>query len=146
MYSIFHYLTLSFIILIACSVFAEAEVYRWTDATGKVHFSDQKPKEKADNVTDKVKKQNIDSSTQEHQKMEALFRKENDADREFRRAQSQPNDEHIQRCNEAKEYLRKISGRVQFLDSDGKAVNISEAERRTRAEEMHQVVKDNCSD
>ena len=70
-------------LILVVSVNSSAEVYRWTDANGKVHFGDQKPKATAENITAKVKATNVDTSTNEHQKLETMFRKENDADREI---------------------------------------------------------------
>ncbi len=121
-----------------------AEVYRWTDANGKVHFGDKKPAEAAENITEKVKTTNLDTSASEHQKLETLFRKENEADREYQRQQAKPDPELLQRCAEAKNYLSRISGRVQFLDEQGKPVNISEAERNQHAQQMQQLIKENC--
>jgi hypothetical protein len=126
------------------SLQVHAEVYRWTDANGKTHFGDKKPTAAAENITQKVKATNVDTSTSEHQKLESIFRKENDADREYQQQQAKPNPELVQRCTEAKDYLNKISGRVQFLDEKGQPVHISEAERKQRAEEMQKTVKENC--
>lgn len=50
----------------------------------------------------------------------------------------------MKRCIEAKDYLSKISGRVQFLDKEGKPVNVSEAERQARVKEWQQAIKENC--
>ena len=135
---------LALFIFMFVSCVANAEVYRWTDANGKVHYGDKKPAEAAENITDKIKKTNVDTSTTEHQKLETIFRKENDADRAFQAQQAQPNQYLLQRCAEAKDYLNKISGRVQFLDDDGKPVHISESERDHRAKEMQTIIKENC--
>jgi uncharacterized protein YdaL len=123
---------------------SNAEVYRWIDAKGKVHYGDKKPGEAAENITEKVKKTNVDTSTAEHQKLETIFRKENDADREYQAQQAQPNQDLLKRCAEAKNYLNKISGRVQFFDENGQPVNISETERQERAKEWQNVIKENC--
>ncbi len=135
-------LALGVLILLSCT--AQAEVYRWTDANGKVHFGDKKPKAAAEDITEKVKKTNVDTSTSEHQKLESLFRKENDADREHHQKQAQPNPKLLQRCTEAKDYLEKISGRVQFIDGNGQPIHITETERQERAKEWQNVIKENC--
>lgn len=77
------------------SLNVSAEVYRWTDADGKVHFGDKKAGAAAENITDKVKTTNVDTSTGEHQKLESIFRKENDADREYKLQQQQPQNERL---------------------------------------------------
>lgn len=135
-------LALCIFMFVSCGAYAE--VYRWTDANGKVHFGDKKPKTAAEDITEKVKKTNVDTSTREHQKLESLFRKENDADREHHQQQVQPNTELLQRCTEAKDYLEKISGRVQFIDGNGKPIHITETERQQRAKEWQNVIKENC--
>jgi hypothetical protein len=135
-------LALGVLVLLSCT--AQAEVYRWTDANGKVHYGDKKSTATAENITEKVKKTNVDTSSAEHQKLEALFRKENDADREYQQEQAQPNLELLQRCAEAKDYLEKISGRVQFIDDNGQPVHITETERQERAKQWQAIVKENC--
>jgi hypothetical protein len=137
-------LILGLTLLLSLNVYAE--VYRWRDAAGKVHFGDQKPKATAENITEKVKSTNVDTSTSEHQKLESVFRKENDADREYQQQQKQAqyNPERQRQCSEAKDYLNKISGRVQFLDEKGQIVNVTEAERKQRAEAMQKLIKEKC--
>jgi hypothetical protein len=138
----------SFAILLSLNVLisveVHAEVFRWTDANGKVHFGDKKPDTSAENITEKVKQTNVDTSTSEHQKLETIFRKENAADREYQQQQQKPNPELLKRCAEAKDYLNKISGRVQFLDEKGQPKHVSEAERKQAAEEIQKIIKENC--
>lgn len=131
-------------LLLSISVMADAEVYRWVDKDGKTHFSDNKPKTAAEDITAKIKKQNIDTSTQEHQKLEEIFRKENAADREFKQQQAQPTEEQLQRCKKAKQYLHNIDGRVQFIDEQGKMVNVTEEERKARVLETRTFIQKNC--
>ena len=130
-------------LIMACTT-AHAEVYRWTDANGKVHFSDKRPKSAAEDITEKVKQTNVDTSTAERQKLETLFRKENEADREYKRQQAQPDTALLLRCKEAKNYLETISGRVQFIDKEGKAVVVTEEERKRRVIEMQTLINERC--
>jgi len=135
---------LLFSIVMLTSLHSPAEVYRWTDANGKVHFGDKKPKVAAENITEQVKTTNVDTSTSEHQKLETLFRKENDADRAYQQQLAKPDPQLDQRCIEAKNYLNTINGRVQFLDDQGKPVHVTEAERKERAAKMQNIIKENC--
>ena len=128
-----------FILLVSLPV--HAEVYRWTDANGKVHFGDKRPDAKAENITDKVKQTNIDTSTNEHEKLETLFRKESAADRE---QQVQPDPAQLKHCAEARILLNKISGRLQVIDDNGKPVHVSESERQQSARELQKAIKENC--
>ncbi|MES2675444.1 MAG: DUF4124 domain-containing protein [Pseudomonadota bacterium] len=132
------------LLLIAISSITNAEIYRWTDKDGKTHFSDNKPKGEAEDITAAVRKQNIDTSTQEHQKLEAVFRKENAADREFQQQQTQPSAENLEQCNNAKRYLNNIDRRVQFVDNKGKMVHVSEDERKARVAETRSFIQKNC--
>ena len=135
---------LLFSCLILLCVNTQAEVYRWTDANGKVHYGDKKPKVAAEDITEKVKQVNVDTSTAERQKLETIFRKENEADREYRRQQAKPDAEQLKRCAEAREYLRVISGRVQFIDNEGKMVRVTEEERTQRVAETQAMIKKRC--
>jgi len=126
-----------------------ADVYRWTDEKGEVHYTDKKPSTDADNITSTIKKQNIDTSTEEQRKVGQILRKENDADRAFyqqQQAEQQKKiNEQTKRCNEARRYLRNISGPVQFIDDDGKPVYVSERERQAREAEFKTIVERECT-
>ncbi len=134
-------------ILLSCTL-AKAEVYRWTDANGKVHYTDKKPTADAENITEQVKKQNIDTGTEERKKVEQILRKENDADRHFYQQQQaveqQQQNAKNKRCNEARQYLSKVSGRVQFIDDNGKPMYVSEKERQAHEKEWKAIVEKEC--
>ena len=136
--------TLMFFIAILLTTVTNAEVYRWVDSNGKTHYDDKKPSGNSDDITAKVKKQNIDTSSKEHAKLEAIFRKENAADRDYQQMQAQPSAELANKCAEAKDYLGKIDGRVQFIDEEGKPVHVSEEERKKRVIQMDNIIKQHC--
>ena len=124
-----------------------AEIYKWTDKDGKVHYGDKKVDKKAEDITDSVKKPNIDTSTEEHQKLETVFRKENAADRAYKAQQAMPDpaaENHERRCADANDRLSKLEGRVNFIDENGKVIKTSEQEREARAGEMRKILADNC--
>ncbi len=130
--------------LLCYSAVSLSDVYRWTDKHGKTHYSDKRPKTAAENITIKVSKQNIDTSTQEHQKLEAMFRKENDADREFNQQRTQPSAAIVDACEKARERLSIIDGPVQFIDDKGKMVNVTEEERKKRVIELRKEIQARC--
>ena len=132
--------------LILLCVNTQAEVYRWTDANGKVHYGDKKPKAAAEDITEKVKQVNVDTSTAERQKLETIFRKENDADREYKKQQAKPDAELLIWCKEARQYLKDISGRVQFIDKDGRPVKVTMDERDQKVAETQSMIKKRCPD
>jgi type I site-specific restriction endonuclease len=132
-----------FVLLLSllASVVTHAEVYRWTDANGKVHYGDKKPKAAAEDITEKVNQVNVDTSTEERKKLETIFRKENEADREFKREQAKPDAEFLAWCKETRRYLKNISGLVQFVDKDGKAIHVTEEQRTQKVEETKALLK-----
>ena len=139
-----------FLVCIICAAASSvnAEVYRWVDENGKVHYSDKKPKEQAEDISAEIKKQNIDSSIEEQQKLQQIFRPENDADRAHRERlnqQSQPSNDQIKYCNEQRKYLRDISGPVYFVDKDGKDMKVTERERQAEEARVRQLLQERCS-
>lgn len=127
---------------------AFAEVFRWVDSNGKVHYSDKRPKENAEDITADVSKQNIDTSIDEQRKVQLIFRPENDADRAYQQRQQQtgPSAEHIKYCNKQRQYLHDVSGPVQFLDKEGKPMKVTERERQAEEERMKKLLAERCSD
>jgi hypothetical protein len=122
------------------------EVYRWVDSAGKVHYSDKKPAAEAEDITAQVAKQNIDTSTEEHKKLEQILRKENAADRQFYQSQDvEQRNAQVQRCNFLRQRLQDVSGRVQFVDN-GKPVHVSERARQAQEAEMRSLVARECSE
>lgn len=124
-----------------------AEVYRWVDEHGKTHYSDKKPKADADDITADVNKQNIDTSSAEQRKLQQIFRPENEADREYYRQQqlqNQPDPEQIKYCNEQRNYLNEISGRVQFIDEQGKPMKVTEKQRQQRVDNIQRYLDEHC--
>jgi len=139
-------------LLLVCNVFystqSNAEIYKWTNKQGKVHYGDKKVEKTAEDITGTVKKQNIDTSTEEHQKLETIFRKENAADRAYKAQQLMPDPaaaDHEKRCADAKDRLFKLEGRVNFIDKDGKVIKATEQEREAKAAEMRKILADNCA-
>jgi Domain of unknown function (DUF4124) len=125
---------------------SQAEVYRWKDKDGKVHFGDKKPDATAENITKKVSTQNIDTSTQELRKMETIFRKENDADRAHQQQLNEASQEQEQRCEQAHLQLKRFEGRVQYIDADGKPVKVTETEHKQRIAEMRDAIAQYCGE
>src|SRR5690606_22361095 len=110
-------------------------------------YSDRKMVKDAEDVTKKVSVQNIDTSQQEQQKLQQIFRAENDADREYHRQQQErnkPSSEQRQYCRELRNYLNVISGRVQFVDENNKVVNVTEAQRKERVADVAQRLRRDC--
>lgn len=127
---------------------AYGEVYRWLDDNGKMHYSDKKPATSAQDITAEIDNTNIDTSIAEQRKLQQILRPKNAADRAYehrRQQQDQPSRAQINYCNQRRNYLHAISGRVQLLDDSGNAVKFTERERQTRVQQIKQEIVQNCA-
>lgn len=140
--------TLLFILLASLSFHGMAEVYRWVDKDGKVHFTDKPPAANAENITEQVSKQNLDTSREELNKLEQLHR---ETAAQQRRGQPQQEQTTAQayaqatRCAAAQTRLKNISRNVIFLDEKGKVVKVNEKERQEMVAEVKAYIHNNCN-
>jgi hypothetical protein len=140
---------------------ARAELYRWTDASGQVHFSDKKPgggnnvrtlqapeptplsggsHEGAaaagtsdDNITERQKRM-ADLLRQEDAEREAAAR-----DASARKAQQQHD------CNRLRDYQRSLEGRpVYQLDDKGQRHFIDDKSRDEYTQRLNQYLSEHC--
>jgi len=138
------------LLLLALAVPAGAEIYTWTDAAGRVHFGD-KPKDKAvqaQAVEVRDYKPGSDAGTRDIiERRERLMNADADKSRRVdgdaaRQAALKARDG--KRCAEARDHLRKISGRVAFHDDDGRPVHVSEQARAARQRELDDWIRGHC--
>ncbi|HSC68609.1 MAG TPA: DUF4124 domain-containing protein [Cellvibrio sp.] len=127
----------------------QAEIYRWVDKEGKVHFTDKKPAPEAENITRQVKSHNTDTSSSELQKLTLMREQEEKERREQLRREEQalkPQREKQRQvfCEKQRERLRNISGYVVFVDDNGRAVPVTEKERQQKVADLKQVIKETC--
>ncbi|MBL4567835.1 MAG: DUF4124 domain-containing protein [Porticoccus sp.] len=137
-------------LLIAASTHSVAGIYRWTDAQGKTHFSDQPPEEQvAAEVSNQLSPINQDSSTQEIQKLQQVFQGETPEEKAFQqqqKAQQQQRDQKTNKnCLQAKQKLRTLQGPVYFVDKNGDEITVSEEEREKRAQKLEKQILNYCS-
>lgn len=141
---------IAILLLLFAADFATAEIYRWTDADGRVHFGD-KPidtKIQAEEVNVRDYKPGSDAQTREIiERRERLMnagaeKSRQETSQTTLKAAVQARDE--KRCAEARDDLLKVSGRVQFYDEQGKPVLVSEPERVARQRQLQEWVKANC--
>lgn len=146
------YLRYASVMMLAFSLYhsqsAWAELYRWTDANGKVHYSDRKPDEQvqSEQIDSSLKPLNIDDSRQEWKKLETVFPDHEDTSfsREKKRNQQAQDEYYTKHCKEAREYLSKLKGPVYFVDEEGNEYDISEKERKEREKEMEALIAEHC--
>jgi hypothetical protein len=132
------------IVLASATTYSSAEVYRWVDKDGKVHFTDKPPVETAENITRQVSKQNLDTSREEQIKLNQLHR-EAAAPQQTRQEPTAAQAYALAtQCAAAKNRLRRISGNVIFIDDDGKVVKVTEKERQAKVAELKAQIEHNC--
>tara|TARA_R110001592_G_scaffold320639_2_gene598785 strand:- start:107715 stop:108188 length:474 start_codon:yes stop_codon:yes gene_type:complete len=126
-------------------------IYRWTDAQGKVHFSDQPPEERvaSEEVSSQLSPLNRDSSAQETQKLQQVFQQETPEEKVLQQQeknQQQQRDQKTKKaCQQATQKLRTLQGPVYFVDKKGKEIIVSEEERAERAQQLEQEIRRYCS-
>lgn len=138
--------TLALIGLLSFSINAPAEVYRWVDKNGKVHYTDQKPAPDAENITKQVNKQNLDSSSREIERISQIHREEEETLRASQQRQAQARAQAMEApCAAAKTRLKNMKGYVIFIDDSGKAVTVTEKERQEKVAELESYINANCA-
>ena len=111
--------------------FASAEIYRWTDAQGRVHFGQQPGATGAQTVTVKPQVVERDDATLEREQRTRQYfdaRREEKAQAEARTAQMQA--ERGRECSELRNRLEQIQrgGRYFVTDQNGERNYIDESE------------------
>ena len=142
---------------------AAAETYKWTDADGKVHYSDQPPPVKAkDETTVKSRKQSTPASApattdkgaspgkaRTYQEQEADFKKRQVEAAERDAAEKKKADEaaeHKQNCEQAKAQLRTLQtgGRVTQTNAKGEREYMGDAQVNQEIERSKKAVESWC--
>lgn len=128
-----------------------AEIYRWVDSDGKLHFSDQPPEDSAasEEVSSKMSPINRDSGAEETKKLQQVFQGETPEEQAFhqqQKAQQQRRNQSAERvCQQAKYNLKILKGRVYFEDSDGNEIIVTEEQRKQRANQLAEEIRRHCT-
>jgi len=123
----FLYIIVSTLMLALISLTAHAEIYKWTDENGKIHFSDKPVGEKAKTLDIKVQKANPSSAkTKDERKQRAegfiRAREEERAERDKVIAEKKRlKAEKIANCEKFKKEYKRITeaGAVYYENKDG---------------------------
>ena len=143
-------LVVIYLVPLIISPTAFSEIYKWTDAQGKTHFSDHPPKDqvKSEEVSSKLSPLNRDSSTHETKELQKVFKQATPEEQlhqqQEKTLKQQQSQKMTQACNKAKQQLETIKGRVFFVDDNGKEVVVSEKERQQRARQLEQEIRRRC--
>lgn len=137
-------------LLAATTGIALAEIYKWTDADGNVHFSEKKPAAVDAETVDihytepspDAREQLQKTIEQDEKAREQRLKTEEEHDREARNiATKQKN------CEKARAHLAELQRVVRLFHTDdaGNRVRVGEEERQADIEKMQQAIKANCS-
>lgn len=141
---------------LSCVVFClaagpcQAEVYRWVDEQGQVHYEDQ-PR---DSKTRKLSPPSapVDGAAADSQRMEKTrrllnaYESERQQAREEKAERRKQTEEQRRKCIRAKDDLRQYeeSGSVYRLDGEGKRVYYSDAEREALIAKYREAIAEWC--
>ena len=132
------------------SVLTYADIYQWTDESGKVHFSDKPPRnQQAENITDQTKHINQDSGAREREKMADLFAPPTAEEQRYEQQQAQGATQAQLEKEKYCENLRKelkffTTQRFYWVDEDGNPSNATEVERKEMIKKLEQTIQKNC--
>lgn len=147
-----------FILLFVFSPILEvnAQVYKWTDENGKVHYSDKPVDKKSEAV--KIKRQPTSQEiNQAKQRASSLIRHKNkvidiieDEESDKQHAQQKSEQEQkkrLQTCGYAKDEATTLSKgyRSYTIDEKGERYFLSDAEKEAMIAKINQFIKENCS-
>ena len=137
---------IAFIAFVLVCTQGHAQLYKWTDAQGNVHFSDTPPSSgKAEDISDSVKRMNISTDLSSP----SMIRRAEQARESERRernghakaASKTANEEY---CAAASKRLMDISGPVEFYDEYGERVKVTEQERKQKEKDLRAEIARNC--
>lgn len=128
---------------------SNADVYKWVDEQGNIHFGDRPPvKEKATDLSDTLKPLNLSTDLSnpnmirnaEQSRQDELNRKA----QEHHKQKTSHSNKQQEYCKNAKKRLYDISGPVVFYDEHGKAVAVTEKERKRMEQKLRAEIDKNC--
>lgn len=140
------YLKLLIAALVFCSFQAHAQIYRWVDAEGQVHF-EQRPRPGADEV--EVRPQVIERDERVRQgeaSMERLAEIRAQERQQQQDLQAQRQQQRLRRCQDLRERLAKFELRAYWYeeDADGNRVEVSKARLEEAEASLRQQIAEQC--
>ncbi len=137
------------ILTLGLSTFSVAGVYKWTDANGKIHFSD-KPHKNAAQITIKASKPTGigTSNSQLRRQKELLLQYQNDreAKQKYQQKVNKRNAKIASQCKRLKNLITDYE-EVDFLytrNNKGKRNNLSNARKKQEIEKLKKEYNEKC--
>lgn len=126
---------------------ASAEVYKWTDANGQMHFGDRPPSSGAETVpvpesADAPAAVTPQERLEKQRKLLNAFEEERRQKRDAAEQARKDREERIRKCNNLRDDLRnqENAGRVYRLDKNGNRVFMNAEERAASTAELRKQV------
>ncbi|HEY9199684.1 MAG TPA: DUF4124 domain-containing protein [Gammaproteobacteria bacterium] len=130
---------------------ASAEVYKWTDAEGRVHFGDRPPQGQSETVQMPGPSADSPAATPEErlEKQRRLLNAFEEERRQKRDAQAQARQEKAERqrnCAEARDHLhnQETASAIYRLGPDGQRVYLDDAQREQTLARARAAVEEWC--
>lgn len=141
-----------FLGLVACaSSAAQAELYKWTDGQGKIHYSDQPPSAQTKSIGRSAAGQSdITSEAQKtlNEKDQAYQKRKKDAEEARAKADAEAEQARVRRenCDKARKNLGVLQStpRVYTNNSAGQRVYMDDTARARALASSQKAVEENC--
>ncbi len=144
--------TAFFVLLMFCYTNTMAEIYKWTDEQGNVHYSDKPVQDNAQQLQIKTEDSNKSRMTQQErlERRQRLLQAydEDRANKKETEAREQKQKENLQRqCVVAKDRLARYerSRGIYDLDKDGNRVMLSDKDQQQMKETLRQQINQHCN-
>ena len=133
------------LLLLLCLPVYAAQVYKWVDANGKVHYSDKPPPKSGVEVTEAtVELENVDKAYPTVSEQPEGFAATDPA-ATARSERKQKSERQQQRaCAQARHDLKLLSGRVVYYDDEGNALNVTEKQRAADEANLRSWIAKHC--
>lgn len=139
------------LILLLTPLAGHAELYRWTDEQGQVHFGDKPPDDKPADSMDMPTARELGSDQETRSRQQRIQRQmqvnEERAQQqraEQRKRKQQRAREMARPCRDARTRLRRMNGRIVFRKEDGSVEDVTMDELARRKKETRQWIEKNC--
>lgn len=140
--------------LLIATTGAQAELYRWTDENGRVHFGDKPPgddEEAAESIAKpKVPKIGQEDTRAIEERTRALLENEERQELELENRQSyveQQKQKRRDKCTEARDRLRRLEGAFSYRDTEtGELYTVTEREAEEDRAQLRNWIAKYCED
>lgn len=130
---------------------ANAEIYKWVDAQGQVHYDDKPPvdsQKKLMNINEKSNAVRAISDDRAEKRKKLLEAIEEDRDKKKEKAAeaAKKKQKLTRQCHEAKDQLKnyKSAGYLYDLDKNGNRINFSEEQKKKVITSLEKQISEHC--